>query len=473
MEVYQILEQLSKTTKRTEKEEILAAHKDNPVFLKVLHMALAPQYVYFMKDVPERVVDNGYFATDQEPLQLLTALQMIEDDISTRKKTGDEARRFVQDILGRVTDADADILERVIKKNLKVGVSVKTVNKAFGHEEIYESPYQRCSSANEKNFARITYPALCQLKLDGLFINVIVDNDEVTLITRQTKTIKIPSTHHLYHTLKNMIDNGNVVLGEMLILDVDNGRYFDREASNGIVNSSEFVNYLDNVRIICWDMISIQAFRARKDANKTPYNERFDALQQKIGNDLNLPIRVVDTLVVNSLEEAQTYFMDMLSQGQEGCVLKNLKGVWADNTSTDMVKMKDVREADLRVTGYSDAEKGSKYEGGIGSLIAQTECGECLVRISGMTDRQRGIQTVYDDNGNITGYEPIPGFDLEQYNDKIVAMKFNGITQDKETGLYSLYLPRTINDVAGNILFREDKTYADTLEELQQKKIGG
>jgi ATP-dependent DNA ligase len=54
---------------------------------------------------------------------------------------------------------------------------------------------------------------------------------------------------------------------------------------------------------------------------------------------------------VYSMKEAQAIADEYISEGFEGAVVKKLDTIWEDGTSKDMVKIKEVYDADLYCVG--------------------------------------------------------------------------------------------------------------------------
>ena len=62
-------------------------------------------------------------------------------------------------------------------------MQAKSLNKVFGSDFIPLIPYMRCSTIAKHN--NIKYPAMVQLKADGAFVNVIVENGKVVFFNKK------------------------------------------------------------------------------------------------------------------------------------------------------------------------------------------------------------------------------------------------------------------------------------------------
>jgi ATP-dependent DNA ligase len=139
------------------------------------------------------------------------------------------------------------------------------------------------------------------------------------------------------------------------------------------------------------------------------------------------------------LEEANTFYQEMLARGEEGAILKFLDAPWEDKRSKFMIKLKEEKDIDAEVI---DVIPHSKKAGWIGALRCKTRDGNVEFEVgSGFNDDDR---------------QKDPSF----YFGKIVQCKYNMLIQAKNRSTYSLFLP-----VFQCVRF--DKTEANSLEELK------
>jgi len=178
-----------------------------------------------------------------------------------------------------------------------------------------------------------------------------------------------------------------------------------------------------------WDVIPYVYFT--DGLCPVPYETRFASLQE-----MNLPnkVNLVEHIVVDTLDAANTIFEDYLAAGMEGIILKDPKGIWEDKRAKHQIKFKGELECDLKVV---DVEDGTgKYEGMIGALVCESSDGVVKVNVgSGFNDDQR------------------KSFKKADLFGKVVAVKYNARIKNK-LGDESLFLPIFIE-------VREDKDIAD------------
>ena len=172
-----VLDQLAATSKRTEKEAILTAMTPDraELFKKIGVAAYTPGITYNIKKYPRPTVYAGTST-------LTTAIDALKS-LSSRRITGNAAIKFISDLEGSLSAEDGEVLFRIIKKDLRCGVTDSTINKIWP-DMIYVSPYQRCSSFSKKNLARLKLPAYSQTKADGMYLDIIAGDSSVIYRSR-------------------------------------------------------------------------------------------------------------------------------------------------------------------------------------------------------------------------------------------------------------------------------------------------
>jgi ATP-dependent DNA ligase len=368
--------------------------------------------------------------------------------LSKREVTGHEGIDWLTDILETLTASDAKVIERIIEKDLKCGVSDSTANKVWSGL-IPEYPCMLCSPFEQKLADKMTFPAFAQIKMDGMRFNAIVKDGKCEFRSRNGKLIDIPSDL-LPLPFIGMAEHykDNIVFdGELLVVDPA-GKPLDRKTGNGILNKAVKGTMSaaegENVRAIIWDAIPYDVFSA--GSTDEPYTVRFAKMYNSLMDMTHRLLHVahlvnmVEHHKVADLREARNLFNKALGRGEEGIILKDPNGGWENKRVKHQLKFKAELECDLLCI---DWEEGTgKNVGRLGALQLQTSCGRLKVGVgSGFTDEDRST----------IGRDVIG---------KIITVKYNAIVDDKRTDTKSLFLPIFLE-------VREDKRTANTLEELK------
>jgi len=422
-----IFRALANTTSRIEKECLLRQHLTNLTLRRVLFLALDPFTQFYIRKIPNYI--PGPTSTNRSTMMLEGALDN-QEQISKRVVTGNAAINHLKMILESVTADDAYVIERIIEKDLRCGVSEATVNKIWpGLIPTY--PVTLASGFDEKVMAKISYPAYVQLKLDGMRFNAIVNNGKVEFRSRNGKHIDLLG--NLEQEFLFMAGSESCVFdGELVVRDGQG--IMNRQKGNGILNKAVkgTISPMEAsmVHATIWDIIPLSAFQ--QGVYKTSYQERFGKLQQLV-----LPGRIslIENRVVNTEDEAHELFQEYFNKGEEGIILKDINAPWEDKRVKHQVKFKGELECDLLCMDWQEGT--GKNVGKLGALVLTSADGVVKVNVgSGFTDEQRDKYT----KENTVG--------------KVVAVKYNARIQDKKTGQTSLFLPVFLE-------LREDKTDAD------------
>jgi len=425
--IYSIFTELNTTNSSNDKLEVLKTHKDNKLLQRVLKMTY--DHVVFTYGVTMRNVNTFCSYSNRHDVSLSAALDTLEL-LADREITGNAALQCVATLLDEVTPADAEVLERIIDRNIKCNIGRTQINKVW--KGLITKPiYMRCGVYGEKTAKKIKFPAYIQKKSDGTYREFTVDNGTVTAKTRSGESGTYPV---LFDILKNFQDG--IYTGELTVKGIT-----DRSIGNGIINSDEIPQ--EDLILELWDYITLMEYKnaGLKVKNVFPYCTRF--------NDLSLivpeseQVKVIESKVVWDLQEALKQTAEWMNKGYEGAVLKNFNMVFKDGTSTEQLKIKIQIDTDLRITGFKEGKVGTKREGKVGSIIFSNDEDTIQGKCSGFSDKVLNDMSANPD----------------KYLGKIMTVQFNDLSKAKNNAYFSLSHPRFIE-------MRPDKTETDTLEKV-------
>lgn len=428
MNINAFLESLADNPSRKFKIDQLTNFRDNETLREVVRLALDPFTQFYIRKIPK------YTRTQHSPIGLRWAMDQLSA-LSSRQVTGNAAIDFLSNLLASLDTEDAKVIERIIKKDLKCGVSTATANEVWVNL-IMDYPVMLCSPYEEKIVNNFTFPAYVQLKMDGMRFNAIVRGSSVEYRTRKGKEIQLlGNLDQEFIQLANGVDC--VFDGELLV-QTEDGALCDRQTGNGILNkASKGTISKAEADLVCatiWDLIPYKDFV--NGHCPVPYKIRFATLQE-----MTLPKKVslVEHTVVETIDAANVIFEQYLRQGLEGIILKDPNGSWQDKRVKHQVKFKGVLECELRIVAVEEGT--GKYEGMLGSIICQSDDAVVKVNVgSGFNDDQR------------------KEYWKENLLDKIVSVKYNNRIVNKK-GEDSLFLPIFVE-------IREDKEHADYSENI-------
>lgn len=460
--IQEIFTELVDTNSTKVKQQILEKYKDNNLLKQIFYLAYSPRIKFYIKKIPEyfRAVE---FQNDDVHLNIqLYQLKKIYN----REITGHKALEFLSLLLTPLSNDYAKILENIILKDLKLGINTSTINKVWNNL-IEETPYQGAISYNKKKALKLfetdTQGVVSQEKLDGRFCNAIILNeDNNTTLLLEARSGETTYLANSLDFLKHPLTINHVLNGELVIEGVD------RYTSNGIIASlisihkkinnhenpdkdikkfelkyqQSIENALQSITYVVWDVIAYNSYL--RGYENIDYKARLRILKTIVENINNPRLKLVETKQVNSLEEALEDFNKKVSENKEGIIIKGLSAYWKDGKPNWAIKIKMNFSVELRIIGFNEGKKGTRFENNLGSLVCSSEDGLLNTDPAGITDEIR--QYIWDNK--------------EKLIDTIVEVECSGISKNNKNE-YSVLHPRFIK-------LRDDRTKANTLAEILQ-----
>jgi hypothetical protein len=404
MTIKNILDEISAVSGKKDKATTLSKYKDNELLKRVIYLAHSPRIKFYIKQIPEYVKDD--FELNMPLEQALVTLE----NIYSRKVTGGDATIVLQAILNSVSQDDAYVIERIIDKNLKVGMD-SGINKVIP-KLIEETPYQGAKSFSEKGALKLFgngKVVMSQVKADGTYRNAIIRSGEVELISRQGEISTLTGAKFLQElsAFEDCVLNGELTIDGI-----------KRTIANGIINSimdivekadergeletnkkieafekkhGDMANFLNKIRFTVWDRITVEEYFQGK--SNTKYLERYNNAIKTIGvlgRDnvyyYGEMVDIIETRFIKNYAEAMQHFLDTQEMGLEGTIIKDSSAGWKDGKPTYQIKMKLEMDIDLRIVGFNYGSKGSKNEFVISVLQLESECGLLKTAPGGMTE---------------------------------------------------------------------------------------
>lgn len=428
-----ILDELNLENGSNFKKGVLTKHKDNMLLQRVLKMALDKvQHTYgvTMKNVqytPEKGSGNT----------LEQALDFLENELCTRNITGNNAIEALKFNLEFLSKDDANVIERIIGRDLKIRLGRTEINKVF-KDLITKPPYMRCDIGTEANVSKLNFKegVYSQLKADGTYRSAIREVDSTTFMSRPGIEEEFPVLKAEFDSLN--LDGEYAFLGELTVEGIA-----DRSEGNGRINSLTPPH--ESIYMDVWDMIPLEEYRTKN--GKSNYEDRFNKLKETIKDCKH--IRIIEHKVVYSMKEAFEHFQEITERGLEGTVIKSRKMKWKDGTSKEQLKVKLVIELDMRITGFTPGT--GKNENYFGAMTFENDEGTIKGRVgvSSMTEKERDE---IDAN-------------REQYIGQVMEVHCNDITKARGNDYHALSHPRFFE-------MRGKEKETDTLDRaLEQKQM--
>lgn len=395
MTIKNILDEIAAIGGKNDKLKALAKYKDNELLKRVIYLAHSPRIKFYIKQIP-------VYSNVETTLTLAESVEELTR-LSDRTYTGAAATDFLLGILSYLDSDDAYVIERIIDKNLKIGMD-SGINKVIP-KLIEETPYQGAKSFSEKGALKLFEKGkavMSQVKADGTYRNAIIRSGEVELISRQGEVSTLPGAKFLLELSQfdDCVLNGELTI-DGVKRTIANGMVnsimdiFEKEDERGEVETAKkvkafedkhgpMVDALSKLRFTVWDMISVDEYFEFK--SDTEYHERFNDLRKRLEYQSHEQVDLIETKFIRTYEEAMEHFMDTQKRGLEGTIIKQAAAGWKDGKPTYQIKMKLEMDMDLRIIGFNYGAKGTKNENVISVLQLESECGKLKTAPGGMTE---------------------------------------------------------------------------------------
>ena len=410
---------------RLDKEAIILAQAEqgNTELFKGIRLALDPMITFGVKKVPSHSGPDGQGL----PWEVFADLA---DKLANRELTGHDARDAIELCLTIAKKNEwNDWYRRILIKDLRCGVSDKTVNKVVEKKYAdYVVPTFSCQLAHDSanHEGKLTGEKLVEVKLDGVRVITIVWPDgRVLQFSRNGK--ELVNFEHIKEQFSAIAKIG--CFSHPVVFD-------------GEVMSSSFqdlmkqVHRKDNVAagdavLNLFDYLTLEEFESGKsDTTQVQRSDQLLNWYEYYGTQCPNVTVVGQELVNLDTDEGQEKFREINQQavagGYEGIMIKDPDAPYECKRTASWLKLKPFIEVSLEVI---DVEEGTgRNVGRLGALVCEGTDDNRHIRVnvgSGFSDSDR--DTFWNSRSDVLN--------------KLVEVRADAITQNQD-GSYSLRFPR-------------------------------
>lgn len=413
---WQIIRDLETHNLRTNKEQIIDANKTNKEFLEGCRLALDPMIAFGLKQIPEHKGADG-------PGLTWAMFDSVAQRLVQRKITGNVARQAVDTLMNTATVEQWNYwYRRILIKDLRCGVSEKTINKVVKNT----IPVFSCQLAHDStnHEEKVCGKKLIEVKLDGVRVLTIVYPDgRVDQFSRNGK--ELLNFGHIRDQFARTVTG----LTEPVVFD-------------GEVMSSSFqdlmkqVHRKDNVNagdavLHLFDFIPLKDFQKGKwTRSQIQRSEKLQAWKdlwaEETPNVQILTHELVDLDTPTGQKRFSAINKQAIEGGYEGIMIKEPEASYECKRTVSWLKLKPFIEVSLTV---KQLEEGTgRNEGRLGALVCEgvDDGREISVNVgSGFSDVDR--DNFWSASNKVLG--------------QIVEVRADAITRNQD-GTYSLRFPR-------------------------------
>jgi len=426
-----VITKLEQHNSRLDKESILfgAMGEGLDEFFEGVTMALDPLVTFGVKQVPEKSENEVLSAQGCE----WKIFKELADKLIARELTGHAARDAIELVMSTATAEQWNgFYRRILIKDLRCGVSEKTVNKVAKKfnakgETKYVVPTFTCALAHDSanHEKKMSGKKQIEVKLDGVRVITIIQGDKVEMFSRNGK--QFHNFEHIIAEIKEVLKEKpapyDIVLdGEVMSANFQDLMKQVHRKSGG--NADDAVLHL-------FDTIPLADFKQGGWDKPQSFRSLITKHWVEENQDVLKHVQALEWEDVDlDTPEGEKRFVELnktaVDGGYEGVMIKDVEAPYECKRTHAWLKAKPFIEVTLEVM---DVEIGTgRNEGRLGAFVCagnddgkdiKVNCG------SGFSDSQR--DSFWTDRSSIVG--------------QLVEVRADAITQNQD-GTYSLRFPR-------------------------------
>ena len=417
------VKEITDSNSRLYKQEVLRKYKDDSTICRYLKIAFDPYAVY---GISTKKLNKRIYGTSESGVNSVFDLFNYLD----AHNTGTAVDVLVcQEVLNSIATYDyeaAELLEKLICKDLSIGCDAKTINKEIPgliptfSVQLANKYFDKPQYVEGKKFAITT-------KIDGGRIIALKENGQVSFYTRAGQ--KYEGLVDLEDEMSRLMPDDTCLDGEITLLDKGNLTSKEQyKETMKIVRTKDKEKH--GIKMLVFDCMTAKEFKSQ--------NCEYDYIIRRADAELlfsQKSFKYFELLPMlyagNDTSKIAEILEEEIAKGEEGIMINILDSKYEFKRTNNLLKVKKFNSCDLRVIGFEEGT--NKYSGKLGAFICEYKGGEVKVG-SGLTDELR--EQIWQN--------------YSEYEGTIIEVSYFEETKDS-TGKESLRFP-TFKD------FRPDKT---------------
>jgi len=420
---WEVITLLESDNSRLAKEAIIEreAILKNTVFFEGCRLALDKLITFGLKKIEEKTNEDG-LGLDWDSFNLILT------GFVNREFTGNLARDTVSRMMDTATKEQwNNWYRRILIKDLRCGVSEKTINKAVkDHNQNYSVPVFSCQLAHDSanHTSKLTGKRLIETKLDGVrILAVVYPSGVVNLFSRNGKEL-INFEHIQQQLAKTAVSITDPVVYDGEVMSSSFQDLMKQVYRKEDVNASDAILYIfDSVPLADFEK---GVWNKRQEDRSAIVLAWYDQWKDLLPNVSVLEHETVDLDTAEGQQLYKEINKRAIDGGYEGIMIKDPNAPYECKRSTAWLKLKPFIEVSLEVI---DVEEGTgRNLGRLGALVCSGVDDNKHISVnvgSGFSDNQR--DDFWINRAGLCG--------------TIVEVRADAITQNQD-GSYSLRFPR-------------------------------
>ena len=392
-------------------------------FLFNCYQAYNPYYTFHVKQVPE----SSGIEHAENPWPVFWGLL---EGLRTRSFSGHRARDAILETMKRFDSLEwNNLCRRVITKDLRCGISEKTLNKVLGKTE-WKIPVFSCQLAQDSTDQPKKLKGIKRLecKLDGVRVLAVVSGNSCSLFSRNGKEfLNFPHIAEAILEQRRAFQYGRGTGGHFVLDGEIVGESFQKLMKQAHRKSDAVT---DGMVYHIFDIIPLDALK-EGHCNLQQY-KRIEWLESARSQLMETDcLRIMNGLDVD-LDTAEghdimnRYAQDCVAEGFEGIMIKSMDAPYLCKRTDYWMKWKPTITVDLKIVGF---EQGTgRNADRLGAIICEGDDNGrhiCVNVGSGLSDGNR--DEYWRSRDLLLGH--------------LVEIQADAVTQNQD-GSYSLRFPR-------------------------------
>lgn len=354
-----IFDEISATSGAIAKQNLLKENENNELFKKMLLFLYNP-YVKTGIGFKKLVKFASFKSDDVKQFKNIEEVMVYLAENNTGR---DENVKALANFINQQEHSRThDFLQEFFTEDVKIGATANTINKVYGKGTIPQFKVMLAESLTDFMDYIEGEEHIDLLKYDGVRCTAVKKGGATIFFTR--KGLPIEGMTELEDMFESLSDDF-VYEGELVVSN------YESLSSKACYKATTKIVRKDGEKLgltfIAFDYLPLSEFESEEST--LGYLSRYDNLRQELLLvDENLITLAESVYIGNDINETLKLAEKYIAEGQEGLVVRKTDAKYVAKRSKDLLRIKDVKTADLRIV---DVEEGTKKStiGRLGAIV--------------------------------------------------------------------------------------------------------
>lgn len=412
----QFSEEILAEAGRNYKISVLEKYKDDADIKYLLNFIYNP---YIVTGLSEKKLNKELFVLNSLFIEYTTYnnLRDLLEYLKVHNTGRDDDIATVQETRNAHFANDAELFDRIVTKNVQLGIDAKTINKVIPglipefNVQLSNKYFDKPEVVEGKEFVITT-------KIDGSRIIAMKDNGQVSFWTRQGQ--KYEGLVDLEAALKSISEDNFAFDGEIVAMDTDKEDTYKNTMK--LSRTKETVKH--GLKMLVFDYMPIADFKIQRcqmtySTRRSTLSAIFDHNSQHLAPYFELLPMLYKGYDTSKIIE---FLNEQTAKGEEGIMINICDAPYDFKRTNNLLKCKKFLDTEVKIIDYE--EGANKLAGTLGAFVCEYK--NNIVKVgSGLSDEDRAYFWA----------------NKEKYLNKYITVKYFEESYDSKTNLPSLRFP--------------------------------